>query len=240
MISASLPEPLAVLAAGRGQRPPVGRFPMPEPPPDNARSERSLQLEALLARVALGDRAAFGALYRATSGLLLALVQRITVDRALAEDVLQEVYVNVWRAAGSYEAQRSQPMTWLIALARHRAIDALRRRKGEVEHVSLGPAGDADEAADAVDDEASSVADPAAGPLELLQRAGEARGVARCLEQLSREQRQCLALTYYQGLSHAETAQHLAQPLGSVKSWVRRGLQAIKDCLDRAGPVHGR
>lgn len=218
----------------------TGFKPMPEPTADTPRSERSLQLEAELARVALGDRAAFGALYRATSGRLLALIQRITVDRGLAEDVLQEVYVNVWRAAGSYEAQRSQPMTWLIALARHRAIDALRRRKGDAEHLSLGPAVDGDDGVDGADDEVSSVADPAAGPLELLQQAGEARGVAHCLEQLSREQRQCLALTYYQGLSHAETAQHLAQPLGSVKSWVRRGLQAIKDCLDRAGLAHGR
>lgn len=192
-------------------------------------SERSHQLAGLLSRVALGDRAAFSALYQATSAHLFAVVLRINGDRAQAEDLLQDIYVNVWRAAQGFDAARSQPMTWLTSIARNRAIDSLRRRKAEVETVSAH-ADDDDDRPDALEQAASE----GPGPLELLQRAGEARALSSCIGQLSAEQQQCMALTYYQGLSHSEVAEHLAQPLGTVKSWVRRALIALKDCLTRA------
>jgi len=98
---------------------------------DPAWTERSQRLDSLLSRVALGDRKAFAALYEDTSAYLFGVILRITVDRGLAEDVLQEVFVNVWRSAQSFDAQRSQPLTWLTSVARHRAIDSLRRRKTE-------------------------------------------------------------------------------------------------------------
>ncbi len=193
-------------------------------------SERSTALAAALARVALGDRAAFATLYQATSQHLFGVILRINPDRAQAEDILQEVFVNVWRAAQGFDATRSQAMTWLASIARHRAIDSLRRRKTEPAVVSTTVINEEDEEADLL----ARLPSADAGPLELLLQAAQARQLSGCVTALSAEQQQCLALAYYQGLSHAEVAQHLAQPLGTVKSWVRRALLALKDCLTRA------
>jgi len=188
-------------------------------------------LAALLARTGLGDRAAFAALYRATSAHLLGVILRINRNQGQAEDVLQETYVNVWRSAGNFDAARAQPLTWLNSIARNGAIDSLRRAKARVQTVSSHVAGgeDGDEI-----DLADRVASTDAGPLELLQQAAEKRDVVHCVGRLSAEQQQCVALAYYQGLSHSEVADHLAQPLGTVKSWMRRALLALKDCLARA------
>src|SRR6218665_1855521 len=125
-------------------------------------SERSKDLSALLARSAIGDREAFARLYDRTSPHLFAVVLRINRDRAQAEDVLQEVYVNVWRAAQSFDAAQSQPLTWLTSIARNRAIDSLRRKQAEPQWRSA-PQTD-DEEHDVYDD----VADTAPGPLALL------------------------------------------------------------------------
>ena len=193
-------------------------------------TDPSSALEQLIGRVALGQRAAFSALYEATSAQLFGVVLRINPDRAQAEDVLQEIYVNVWRAAGGYDAARAQPMTWLTSIARHGAIDSLRRgrSRGQGMTVSLTAQGDGD------DDPAERLVSDAPGPLELLQQAAGARAVTHCIGALSAEQKQCIALAYYQGLSHAEIAQQLVQPLGTVKSWLRRALLALKDCLTGA------
>jgi RNA polymerase sigma-70 factor (ECF subfamily) len=122
-------------------------------------------------------------------------------------------------------------MTWLTSIARNRAIDSLRRRKTEVATVSAhADEGDDGEGSDPL----ASVASADAGPLELLHQAAQAQELTQCIAQLSAEQQQCVALAYYQGLSHAEVASHLVQPLGTVKSWVRRALLALKDCLGQA------
>ena len=195
-------------------------------------SDRSTALAAALSRVALGDRAAFATLYRASSAHLFGIILRINSDRAQAEDILQEIYVSIWNAAKDFDPARSQPQTWLTSIARNRAIDSLRRRRSEVSTVSRHAP-----ATDGSDDEIDRLAEvpsDGAGPLELLQQAAQARAVTHCLQQLSAEQQQCVALAFYQGLSHAEVAAHLAQPLGSVKSWVRRALIALKGCLGRA------
>ncbi len=199
-----------------------------------AADPRSEELARLLARVGLADRAAFAALYQRTSAQLLGVVLRIQRDRALAEDVLQEVFVNIWRAAGSFDPVRSQPMTWLASVARNRAIDSLRRRETQpvFESTSRGGGPDGDEV-----DLLDHVPSDTPGPQDLLGLMAQARAVKRCLGGLSGEQQQCIALAFYQGLSHAEVATHLRQPLGSVKSWVRRGLLSLKTCLQRSAAM---
>ncbi len=191
-------------------------------------SERSAELAQLLGRAGLGDRAAFAKLYERSSAHLFAVVLRINRDRAQAEDILQEVYVNVWRAAAGFDAAQSQPLTWLTSIARNRAIDSLRRANTQPQ-LRSGHASD-DEDSDVYD----QTADDSPGPLELLGRASEARQLQHCMQDLSAPQRQSLALAYFDGLSHAEVADQMGQPLGTVKSWVRRALMALKGCLDHA------
>jgi len=193
--------------------------------------KQSADLPSLISRVALGDRAAFDTLYKHSSSHLLAVILRIQGNRAQAEDVLQEVYINVWRAAQSFNPALSQASTWLVSIARHRAIDSLRRKQTEVNTISSTVAGpDEDTTHDLLD----TIADDAPGPHEQLEKAAEARALHQCMQNLSAEQKSSLALAYYQGLSHAEVAEQMGQPLGTVKSWVRRAMQALKTCLERA------
>jgi RNA polymerase sigma-70 factor (ECF subfamily) len=195
-------------------------------------TERSRDLSRLLARAGVGDRAAFATLYERTSSHLLAVVLRINRDRAQAEDILQEVYVNVWRAASSFDAAQSQPLTWLTSIARHRAIDSLRRQQAQPRMRAGGASADGRDSED--DDVYDTVADDSPGPLDLLSRAAEARALAACMDKLSAAQRQSVALAFFQGLSHAEVAAQMREPLGTVKSWVRRSLATLKSCLDAA------
>ena len=200
-------------------------------------TERNAELARLLARTGVGDRAAFATLYRRTSAHLLAVVLRIHRDRAQAEDIVQEIYVNVWRAAGSFNAAQSQPLTWLTSIARNRAIDGARRRQTQpLLHSNLS--GDAEAENDEVD-AYDHVADESDGPLALLSRASDARSLEHCMRGLSAPQRHSVALAFYDGLSHAEVAQHLRQPLGTVKSWLRRALAALKACLENAARRDG-
>jgi RNA polymerase sigma factor (sigma-70 family) len=198
------------------------------PPPTQDWSERSKDLSQLLARAGLGDRAAFATLYDKTSSHLFAVVLRINRNRAQAEDILQEVYVNVWRAASGFDAAQAQPLTWLTSIARNRAIDSLRRAQTQPQ-LQTATAND-DEETDVYD----AVADETPGPLELLSRASDARALSQCMQGLTAQQRQSVALAFYDGLSHAEVAEKMRQPLGTVKSWVRRALMSLKSCLERA------
>lgn len=199
------------------------------PTPQSDWTERSLELSKLLAHAGLGDRAAFATLYERTSSHLLGVVLRIQRDRAQAEDVLQEVYVNVWRAAQSFDAAQSQPLTWLSSIARNRAIDSLRRTQTQPQFRTTISSTD-EEDKDVYD----TVADSAPGPLDLLSRASDARALSSCMQALSAQQRQSVALAFFDGLSHAEVAEQMRQPLGTVKSWVRRALMSLKSCLETA------
>ncbi len=201
---------------------------------DSNWTARSRELGQLLARAGLGDRAAFARLYEQTSGHLFAVVLRIQRDRALAEDLLQEVYVSVWKAAASFDAARSQPLTWLTHIARNRAIDSLRRLQAQPHTVSLSTDDGGDEP-----DPVEALLSDSLGPLDLLGRASEQRELAQCMGRLTPPQRQSVALAFFDGLSHAEVAAHLKEPLGTVKSWVRRALATLKGCLDRAA-LHDR
>jgi RNA polymerase sigma-70 factor (ECF subfamily) len=184
--------------------------------------ERNARLMELLARTALADARAFAELYRATGPHLYAVALRILRDAPAAEEALQESFVNVWHHAGSYVAAKSQPLTWLTSIVRNRCLDQLRRR--QVDTVAMDD-----------DDEGSSIATEDPTPLERLLSGADARAVGACVETLEAGQKQAIALAFFQGLSHAELARHLRQPLGTVKSWIRRGLERLRVCLDRAG-----
>lgn len=187
--------------------------------------DKSARMAALLSRIAMGDQRAFGEFYEATSAHLYGVAVRILRDPPAAEEILQEAYVNVWHHAGSYEVAKSQPMTWLTSIVRNRCLDHLRRR--EVETVTLTP--DDDDAAE------FDLPSDAMTPAEMLIAGAEARSVRDCVDALDAGPKQAIALAFYHGLSHSELAAHLKQPLGTVKSWVRRGLERLKACLDRAG-----
>ena len=185
------------------------------PPPD---------LQGLLARVALQDRQAFEQLYRATCRHLLGLAHGILQRRDLAEDVLQEAFMNVWSGAGSFNPGLASPMTWLINIVRNKAIDRL--RSGRTARDALQP----------LDDESMQIAgDPLLQPERQLERSLSKVQIDRCMAALGGEQKQALALAYYRGLVHTEIAEMLGAPLGSVKAWVRRGADRLRGCLEAAG-----
>jgi RNA polymerase sigma-70 factor (ECF subfamily) len=194
-------------------------------PGGNARSDK---LAALLARTTLGDQRAFAELYALASAHLYAVAIRIMRDGAIAEEMLQEAFVSVWHHAGTYDAAKSQPLTWLTSIVRNRCLDRLRRR--EVDTETLTPRDD---------DEAPAWEPPSEGPtpVELLLAAADARALRGCLDGLEPGPRQAIALAFFRGLSHRELAAHLREPLGTVKSWVRRGLATLRRCLDAAGAV---
>ncbi|MBC7779581.1 MAG: sigma-70 family RNA polymerase sigma factor [Proteobacteria bacterium] len=187
----------------------------------------SATLAQHLARVALGDRDALRQVYDATSSHLLGVALRILNRRELAEDVLQDAFVNVWHHAGSYQAATSQPMTWLISIVRNKALDHLRQARRHAAD-SLDQGVDGDEGGEST---VAKIADERPNPLEMLTRSSEALQIRACLDALDASHRQSLALAYYHGLSHSEIASHLHAPLGSVKAWVRRGLERLKRCL---------
>jgi RNA polymerase sigma-70 factor, ECF subfamily len=186
------------------------------------RRQRSARLADLLARTALSDQQAFAELYRLTSPHLYAVALRILRVSGPAEEVLQESYVNIWHHAGSYVAAKSQPLTWMTSIVRNRCLDQMRRR--EVDTVTI------DE-----EEPGMKLADDRPSPIDMLLSSADALAVRSCVERLEAGQKQAIALAFYQGLSHSELASHLRQPLGTVKSWVRRGLERLKACLDGAG-----
>lgn len=189
-----------------------------------ASAARNARLAALLARVALADQRAFEDLYRQTAAHLYAVVLRIVRDRSIAEEILQEAYINVWHYAGSYDAAKSQPVTWLTSIVRNRALDLLRRR--EIDTITL----------ESDDGDAPAMDFPTGGPtpMEMLLSAADAQSVRDCVDTLDGGTKQAIALAFFHGLSHGELAAHLREPLGTVKSWVRRGLEKLRRCLDAA------
>ena len=178
------------------------------------------RLADLLARSALRDRAAFAELYRSTSSKLFAVSLRIVRERGLAEEALQDSYVNIWNHAADYARAKSAPTTWMTAIVRNRSLDIVRRSREEP---------DVDDAL------AANLADPGAAPPGQAQARADAHSIQHCLEELDAEQRQTIALAFFHGLTHSELARHLRRPLGTVKTHVRRGLLRLKECLMRAG-----
>ena len=176
------------------------------------------QLVALLAQCGLGNRKAFAQLYEATKSKLFAVSLRIVRERHIAEEVLQDSFVNIWNNAEKYAAAKSAPMTWMTAIVRNRSLDIVRRPLLEV--------------ADEDDFFALNMPDNSPGPDDLLTAGRDQARVERCMKGLDREQLQTISLAFFHGLSHSEVANHLGHPLGTVKTHIRRGLQKLKACLE--------
>lgn len=175
----------------------------------------------LVARVANGDQAAFEQLYEQSSSLLFTLVSRIVGSHGDAADLLQEVYLEVWRKASNYDHARGTPMAWLVTLARSRAIDRVRalgsRGKGVTASLDDTPASDL----------------IAAGTDALEMRAANERQalVWKAIESLPPVQRQAIALAYYEGLTHVEISERLNVPLGTIKTRIRLAMEKLRDGL---------
>ena len=176
------------------------------------------RLAALLARTGLGDRAAFAELYRATRAQLFGVSLRIVREQGIAEEVLQDSFVSIWRHAQEYAASRSAPTTWMTAIVRNRSLDVVRRTREE---------------ADVDDALAANLVDESAAPAADVERRAEKHTLQECMKELEPEQRQSIALAFHHGLSHSELAAHLRRPLGTVKTHIRRGLLRLRDCLMR-------
>ena len=185
-----------------------------------SRATRDQMLCDLLAACSREDRRAFAELYRITSPKLYAVLLRILRQEETAQDVLQEVYISVWRRASHYRSDRGAPLTWLISIARNRALDRLRRDKHERQAVP-----DPEPRLAATVDEAADVEGDLSG-------GEEARALRECMEHLPGSQRRSLRLSFFEGLTHAELAERMEVPLGSVKTWIRRGMMAVKRCLN--------
>ena len=185
---------------------------------------RNQRLTDLLHACAQGREAAFQELYGQVSPQLYSILLRILKRKDLAEEALQDALLSVWRNAASYSAEKGAPMTWIVSICRYRALDMLRRERREV---SLDPV------LDAAEDESAEIAgfaDMSVDP-ELVSKAEE-RALEKCIKRLNDGQRASIRLAYVDGCTHEEIAVSLKSPIGTVKSWVRRGLENLKRCLD--------
>ena len=181
-------------------------------------STRDQDWASLIKRVADGDQSALTLLYDSTSRLVFGLVLRVVTDRATAEEVLLDVYTQVWRQASTYDSKRGAPLAWMMTIARTRGIDRLRSGKHEHQYK---------ESLDAIGEVAATTASPEADTVSSERR----QLVRTALDSLSVEQREVIELAYYSGLSHSEIALQLGQPLGTVKTRTRLGMMKLRDML---------
>lgn len=180
--------------------------------------EARRRLSDALARAGRGSQSALSEVYEATSAKLFGICLRILPDRAEAEDALQDIYINVWRKAGSFDAERASPITWLATLARNRAIDRLRaagsRRSDPVEL-------------------ALHVPDPSPDASEILEAEESGGRLHGCMEELESQRAAAIRTAFFDGATYGELAERSDVPLGTMKSWIRRGLLQLKECLER-------
>ena len=181
------------------------------------------QLIALLDRVALADESALKALYELTSSKLYGVALRVVTNREWAEDVLQEAYLNIWKVAGTYQATLSPPMAWMGLLVRSRGLDFLRRRASDR----------ADRMQELDDVISDTVAGDSPNPMDTTQASEQAWALHQCLSKLENKQREVVSLAYLRDLSHSELAEQLRLPLGTVKTWIRRGLEQLRGCMGK-------
>jgi RNA polymerase sigma-70 factor (ECF subfamily) len=182
-----------------------------------------VELIALLDRVARQDPAALKALYEQCSSKLFGLAVRVVSNREWAEDVLQEAFLTIWRAAGDYRGSLSPPMAWMGLIVRSRALDFLRRRKADRSNLT--------QELDNLMEETIEGNSPS--PMDTAQASEQAWALHQCLGKLENRQREVVSLAYLRDLSHSELAEQLKLPLGTVKTWIRRGLDQLRLCLAR-------
>jgi RNA polymerase sigma-70 factor (ECF subfamily) len=169
----------------------------------------------LLSATAQGDRLAFEELYKHTAGKLYAISMQMLRRRDLAEDAVQEAFVRIWHNAGEYQQEKGNVLTWMTTIVRYRALDMLRAAKSRRE---------SDEEIEEGEDEHS--------PEKELYAERDRALIDRCMDLLEGQQRQVIQLAYFRGLTHAEVCDHTGSPLGSVKTWIRRGLERLKKCIE--------
>ena len=181
------------------------------------RDDARAALVAALRDAAAGDRAALRHIFDRTSNKLMGICLRILNDRDEAEDVLQEVYVSVWTRAASFDAERASPIAWLASIARNRAIDRLRARRSRAETASV--------------EEALELADERPDGFASAVEREDGERIHHCLSTLETRSQELIRVAFFEGLSHSDLAARAGLPLGTVKSWIRRGLQRLKKCL---------
>ncbi|HKU92615.1 MAG TPA: sigma-70 family RNA polymerase sigma factor [Sphingomicrobium sp.] len=175
------------------------------------------ELAAVMGSVAGGDRGAFRILYQRTSAKLYGICLRLLGSEAEAQEVLQDAFVTVWRSAAQFDPAKASAITWLSVVARNKAIDRLRQRR---------PAGeDIDAAAEVPDDSPLATA--------VIEQEDDARRLAHCLEQLEDRSRAMIRAAFFDGASYPELAEREGVPLGTMKSWIRRGLLRLRGCLEQ-------
>jgi RNA polymerase sigma-70 factor, ECF subfamily len=174
--------------------------------------------EALLGQVALGNRAAFETLYRDTSSRLFGICVRVLNQRSEAEEVLQEVYTSVWRKAGQFDASRASALSWLSMMARNKSIDRLRALPARNTRTPL--------------EMAEEIEDPGASPAQQAETLTDRARLENCLKQLEPKRHSLIRAAFFDGSTYEELAARIEAPLGSVKSWIRRGLMQLRTCLE--------
>jgi len=177
----------------------------------------SRDIAELISRTALQDRAAFGELYRLTSAKLFGVCLRVLKDRAEAEEALQEIYVKIWRRASTYAANQYSPISWLVVVARNHAIDIVRARKPE--EVEL--------------DDVHDMADDAKTPEEEAINASDGRQIDLCMGELEARRADAVRGAYVEGYSYQELADRFEIPVNTMRTWLRRSLAKLKECLER-------
>ena len=180
-------------------------------------------LMALIDRVGRRDETALRLLYDRTSPKLFGLAMRVVRQREWAEDVLQEAFLTIWRVAGDYRASLSPPMAWMGLIVRSRALDLLRRRTADRAQLTQ----EFDEVM------ADTLESDAANPADTADASEQAWALHQCLSQLEGRQREVVSLAYLRDMSHNELSEQLHLPLGTVKTWIRRGLEKLRGCMSR-------
>ncbi len=176
------------------------------------------RLSALLGQVGAGRSEALRAVYELTSAKLFGICLRVTGDRAGAEEAMQDAYVKIWRKAAVFDAERASPITWMATIARNSAID-WKRARGLV-------------SAQSDEDAASVQAGASVDMLEELEARSTRHHILDCIARLEPQQARAVRTAFYDGLTHSELAEHMGVPLGTLKSWIRRAMIALRDCID--------